>query len=191
MPPVVPPVDEAEWVERVRNGDAAAFEGLFNQYAPGLAGYAYRLLGTQDGAEDIVQALFVDLWLHRERWQLRGSLAAYLYLAVRNRALNCRRHDNVKERRVHVVTGARAAGEHTQPSVDEELDAAETGAAISAAIAALSPQRRTVCTLRWLHGLSRAEIAERLGLTEKTVENHLTDAYKKVWSRVPGLPPQR
>jgi RNA polymerase sigma-70 factor (ECF subfamily) len=173
--------DEVALVERVRAGDEGAFEELFRQHAGRLLDFAFGYTGSKDDAEDIVQTVFTKLWMARERWELRGPLSAYLMLAVRNAVRDRSKHDRVVERHKPSV-------QHDAPAGDAVLDAKETAAAIHIALRALAPQRRAVCTLRWAYGLSYAEIAAKLNLAPKTVERHITLAYKELRNRIPDLP---
>jgi RNA polymerase sigma-70 factor (ECF subfamily) len=180
--------EDAACVARVRDGDAAAFEALFRRYASELADYVYRHAGERDEAEDVVQVLFTNLWLGRQRWILRGSLTAYLHLAARNIMSNRRRHARVEQGwRTRVVSIARLDGGQSCPGPDDEYQAAETAAAIDAAIRGFPRQRRQVSRMRWVEGLGYSDIAQRLGIAEKTVERHLTMAFKELCAQVPGV----
>lgn len=180
--PLGDPARDAALAERVRAGDEAAFESIFREHARALLDFAYRCRGSADNAEDIVQTVFARLWMGREQWELRGSLAAYLRLATRNMIRDRAKHARVVEQHRSSVRPSVVAGS------DEVLDAAETAAAIQQAIELLAPQRRAVCILRWAQGLSYAEIASTLNLAEKTVERHLTLGYKELRERIPTLP---
>ena len=70
-------------------------------------------------------------------------------------------------------------------------NARDTAAAICASVAALPPQRRAVCTLRWVHGLSYSEIATKLHIAPRTVERHLALAYKALRTHLPMIRPPR
>jgi RNA polymerase sigma-70 factor (ECF subfamily) len=182
------PNEDAAWVARVRDGDGAAFEAMFRRYAPELADYVYRHVQDQSEAEDVIQALFTNLWLGRERWTLRGSLAAYLYLAARNIMANRRRHGRVVDGwRARVVRIAKLDGARTYPAPDDEYHAAEMAAAIDAVIREFPTQRRLVSRLRWVDGLGYGDIARKLGIAEKTVERHLGIAFKELCAQVPGV----
>jgi RNA polymerase sigma factor (sigma-70 family) len=89
--------------------------------------------------------------------------------------------------RARVVRIARFDGERAYPAPDEQYEAAETAAAIDAAIREFPKQRRLVCRLRWVEGLAYGEIAKRLGIAEKTVERHLGLAFKALCARLPGV----
>lgn len=182
-------IHDAALVERVRAGDASAFEAIFRQHVRALLDFAYHCTGSVDDAEDAVQAVFARLWMARERWELRGSLLAYLMLATRNMVRDRIKHERIVERQ-RAAAWREAA--HGTPKVlassDETFDAEETAVAIRLAIETLAPQRRAVCTLRWCYGLSYAEIAAKLNLAEKTVSRHLGLAYKELRRRIPDLP---
>jgi RNA polymerase sigma-70 factor (ECF subfamily) len=179
--------DEHALVAQVRAGDEAAFESLFRRYAVRLLNLAYPLVGSKDDAEDVVQEVFAKLWMARERWELRGALIAYLMLATRNVIRDGAKHDRVVAgHRTTVLEHSQTDGSRATCGPDDELEARETAAAIQTAIAALAPQRRAVCTLRWTKGMSYAEIAKTLNLAPKTVERHLALAYKELCGRVPG-----
>jgi RNA polymerase sigma-70 factor (ECF subfamily) len=180
--------EDVAWVARIRAGDQAAFDALFRRYAGELADYVYRHTGDREEAEDVVQVLFTNLWLGRERWTLRGTLSGYLFLAARNILANRRRHTRTVERwRARVVGVARVVGQRMHPGPDDQYEAAEVAAAIDAAIREFPTQRRSVCRLRWVEGLAYSEIAARLGVTEKTVERHLGEGFKVLCARVPAV----
>ena len=84
-----------EWAERIRSDNEAAFEALFRALAPGLCVLATRYVGSHQVAEEIVQDLFLQLWTRRSELAVEHSLTAYLFTAVRNRALNQVRRDRL------------------------------------------------------------------------------------------------
>ena len=72
-------------------GDERALETLFRSHYASLCEFAVRYVREEALAEEIVQDLFADLWARRAEWRLRGPVRAYLFGAVRNRALNVRK----------------------------------------------------------------------------------------------------
>jgi RNA polymerase sigma-70 factor (ECF subfamily) len=171
-------------VARIQAGDRAAFEQVFVANAQRLYDYAFRFLRSRDEAEDVVQDLFVRLWQNREQLQLHDTLTNYLYGAVRNGVSNRIRHEHVVQRFAETSASLQAETRQFSPTPDEALEIAERQALISRAIATLPERRRMVCVLRWMQGLSYAEIAKRLGLSEKTVSNHLQLALRDVHERL-------
>jgi RNA polymerase sigma-19 factor, ECF subfamily len=177
--PTPGPGRDAAWLERIRAGDAGAFETLFRDHYHGLCVFAARLVASDAIAEELVQDVLLRVWQQRERWTVTGSVAAYLYGAVRNQALAYLRHARVERRRQdrrgaesrHTIEGHVA-------QADEAVRGAELAAAIDRAITDLPPRCREAYLLRRQHHLSYAEIAGVMNVTPKTVEIHIGAALK-------------
>jgi RNA polymerase sigma-19 factor, ECF subfamily len=157
-------------LEGLAAGDHAAFESLFREYHAPLCAFADRVVAAPDVAEEIVQDVFASLWRTRSTLRIRTSLRAYLYTAVRNRALNHARRSGTESVLDAAVSMDASAG--AEP--DALVQAAETAEIVASAIASLPPRCREVITLRWVHGLSHAEIAEIMSVSVKAVENQVT-----------------
>lgn len=179
-PPLFPPSgmpvpDDSALLPRIRAGDRDAFEALFRAHYPDLCRFAASRVGSPDAAEDVVQEVFFRVWSRRAEWEVTGSVRAYLYGAVCNRALNL-----LEQRETHRRGHERAGREgsapgmgEAQPAADERLQAEESAAEVRRAVAALPERAREVVTLRWQHGLRYAEIAGIMGISVKGVENQL------------------
>jgi RNA polymerase sigma-70 factor (ECF subfamily) len=176
--PAPGPGRDAAWLERIRAGDAGAFEVLFREHYHGLCLYAARLVASDAVAEELVQDVLLRIWQQRERWTVTGTVAAYLYGAVRNEALGHLRHAKVERK----WQERRAADPHPAFSqahqADELVRGAELAAAIDRAIAHLPARCREAYLLRRQHHLSYAEIAGVMNVTPKTVEIHIGAALK-------------
>ena len=177
-PPALPP--DAEVVRRVRAGDAAAFEALFRTYFPGLRDFAAALTRSPEMAEEVVQDVFAALWLRRARWEVHGgSVRGYLYGAVRNGAASRGRHSLVEKRWFARFAGDPAEeGSASAPDPLAEVAAGEISERVRRAVDALPERARVAVTLRWMHGLRNAEIAEAMGISVKGVEVQITRALK-------------
>ncbi len=169
-------------VHRVRTGDVTMFAQLFRVYAARLASFVYRYLRSREDAEDVVQELFLRIWRSRETWQVRGSVNDYLYLAARNQARDRLAHRAVVDRHrafeLYNSTSSMAAEPNGGP------DDGEWQAMLTRALDELPARRRDICILRWRDGLSYADIAHRLGVSPKTVENQLARALKTLRERL-------
>ncbi|SRR6266542_1358795 len=169
-------------VKLIRSGDVPAFGELYQRFWNPLYNFAFRYVQSAEEAEDVVQELFFRIWRNRAQWQVGTSLQNYLYAAARNGALaRLRRHASARRWREKRIG---EEPEESSVSADELLYAAETSAEIERALSEMPPKRRAVCALRWIDGLMYAEIAERLGITEKTVENHLGTGLKFMRERI-------
>ena len=166
-------------VARVRAGDAAAFEALFRAHYGPLCGFAERYVGSAAIAEELVQDLFADLWARRDTWTPRSSVRAYLFTAVRNRALNLRKRDTLERDWSEQEATAEVHALHQDPPrADAALETAELHARLEAAMESLPERCRLVMRLRWREQLGYAEIAEIMGISPKGVENQLARGLK-------------
>jgi len=178
---------DAEVVRRVRAGDARAVEALFRAHYPGLRDFAAALTRSPETAEEVVQDVFAALWLRRARWEVRGgSVRGYLYGAVRNGAASRGRHRLV-ERRWFARLAGDPAEEAREPAPDPLADAVagDLSERVRRAIDELPERARVAVTLRWMHGLRTAEIAEAMGISVKGVEIQMTRALKTLRERLP------
>lgn len=175
-------------VERIRAGDVAAFEELYRRYWTRLYNFAFRYLRSAEDAEEVVQEVFFRIWRRREEWRVGGKLDNYLYFAVRNAAFDRLQHSAVVmqwEQRVRI--DALAAENRAAASAEEALYAGEFGAAVERALSELPPKRRAICVLRWIDGLTYAEIAARLDIAEKTVETQIGRGLRYLRERIAEL----
>ncbi len=182
LPQTAPPSssdDDDALVERVRTGDAQAFEALFRAYYAPLCTYATVLVASREDAEELVQDVWSAVWAQRHRWEVHESVAAYLFRAARNRALGWLRRRRVAERwqqdtaaqESSVAVGAWSADPH------DALVQAEGIAALRRGVAALPERCRQVFLLRQ-RGLSHREIAEAMGIRPATVEVQMWKALR-------------
>lgn len=164
-------------------GDRAAFEALFRLHYRPLCAFAVQYVKDTDKAEDLVQDLFFRLWLDRAKLAITTSLKAYLFASVRNRCLN-----EVKSAgRVRVLN--EEADEHAMDEERSEDEHTERIARVQAAIELLPEERRKVFKLSRYEGLKYHEIAARLGISVKTVENQMGKALKSLREELADLVP--
>lgn len=168
---------------RIASGDRAAFEEAFRAHYRPLCAFANTYLNDRDRSEDLVQELFVKLWNERERLNVTTSLKAYLFSAVRNRSFN----------ELEKVVRMKPINEslHDTPLEDSRSEEDHTwrSARVLAAIEALPEERRKVFKLSRNEGLKYLEIAERLGISVKTVENQMGKALKTLREELADLVP--
>jgi len=162
---------DAEWIAAIQAGRLDVFREIFDVYAPRLQRFA-QLWTTWDIAEDIVQDVMFDVWQRRTSLDAaRGSLAGYLYAAVRKRAAQHVRHESVVERTERNESDdtplAMGAGPATP---DVYVAAGDIRGALMAALAPLPELQRAALLLRWVHDLPFARIAEILGISENAAK---------------------
>lgn len=173
-------------VQQIRGGDESAFEQLFHEYALGLAAFVDGYVHDAAVAEELVQDTFLWIVSHRSTWSVRGTIRSYLYKAARNHALNYLKHRAV-ETRWTIGAGAPAPDELvTNAEGDDRLIAEERVTILTHAIARLPESRRAALTLRWMQGLSYAEIAAVLGSSTKAVEIQLNRTLRQLRQLLDG-----
>ncbi len=169
-------------VLRVRAGDRQAFEGLFRAYADRLCQYTASVVRSRAVAEELVQDVFADLWTRREQWDVRTTVARYLYAAVHHRAVNQLKRRALAERWATAATpapgeDAPAMSTRSEP-VDRHVEHAEFRAALCQALDRLPERCRVTFILRRQHHLSYTETAAVMGVTLKCVERQYTKALR-------------
>jgi RNA polymerase sigma-70 factor (ECF subfamily) len=167
--------DETYW-QQMAQGDKKAYEQVFRAYYELLCKYAYTVVRDKDEAEEVVQNLFYNVWKKREQLQIQSSVKSYLYRAVRNDCLNRVKHDQVR----HTYA---MDYRHTAPISGnglESLEAKELSRHIREAVETLPTQCAEVFRLSRFEQLSYAEIAQRLDISTKTVENHMGKALRRM-----------
>ncbi|WP_118975685.1 RNA polymerase sigma-70 factor [Taibaiella koreensis] len=154
---------------------AEVFEQAFKTQFEALHAYACSLVADPEEGREAVQQVFYKLWKKREELRIGQSLTAYLYRSVHNECMDqYRKKENRRKYEVH----SRLRQEHTMAGVPGELSELEQR--LAAGIAALPPQCRQAFNLSRTEGLRYREIADRMGVTVKTVEKHITHALKQL-----------
>lgn len=134
-----------------------------------LGMYALRIVDVVDDAEDVVQEAFTKAWHKIEAGVDVGNFKSYMYMAVRNEAISL-----LRSRREQVSVDA-------VPEPEAEIiDTSERDAALWRAIDALPERCREVFLMSKRDGLKNVEIADELGISEKTVRNQLTKAFERL-----------
>lgn len=158
---------------RIRAGDARAFEQTFRAYYEPLCAFAFRFVRDNAAAEDLVQDVFGALWTSRASINIATSLRAYLFAAVRNRALNIRKHEMVVDDWERDELAHDELHPHpVQPDV--LLDRKLLKARLETAFQSLPERAATALRLRWREGMSYAEIADAMSISVKGVEKLLS-----------------
>jgi RNA polymerase sigma-70 factor (ECF subfamily) len=161
--------------QRIRTGDVAAFEQLFRAMHAPLCEVVDAYVRSQDVAEDIVQDLFLTIWITRSELAWKESPRGYLFAAARNRAFHHLRHAAlVRRRAAESATDPRLTGTgSTAPLADHLLETAEVGSRIRRVVDALPPRTRLAAVLRWDHDMAHKDIAVAMGISVKGVEKLL------------------
>jgi len=157
----------------VHDGDARAFEVVFDRHADAAFSLAYRMCGRQSTAEDVVQEAFLSLWRSGARYdRRRGSVRSWVLGVVHNRAIDLFRRESVRAGRDVNADGLvelMRAPDDTPGDVQRREDAE----GIRAALKELPADQRHVIELAYFGGFSHSQIATMLELAPGTVKGRM------------------
>lgn len=175
MDPSVPSaVSDAALLGQIREGDERAFEALVLRYRVPLARYVTRVSRRPVDADDVLQTVFLRLWMGRDRLSVSVSMRAYLYAAARHQTLNLLRDTRAGDAIEAMDAAEEVADAEGRPDAAVEL--ADLEQTVRAAIDALPARCREVFLLSREGELSYPEIAEALGISVNTVKTQMSRA---------------
>jgi RNA polymerase sigma-70 factor (ECF subfamily) len=169
----VGPID----LDRLRERDPTAFGQLIETYSPRIYNLALKMLGNPDLAEDILQETFVNAYRAIDRFEGRAHVSTWLYRIAHNAVLMRLRKEkgipDLKSLEDDLDLDTVSVGEGWQDGPERQLLRSELLEEMDAALANLSEALRVVFVLRDIDGLSTAETAEVLDLSETAVKSRL------------------
>ena len=167
--------EEKLLVSQFSQGSHIAFKALFMRYYPKVRSFIMGLVKSESEAEDLTQEVFLKLWTHREKFCEVEVFGTYLYVLTKNTTFNyLRSRQNRQDSQ-----GTEWVEESTDTTPYEELVAKDLQLLIDMVVENMPPQRQMIFRLNREAGLTNAEIAEKLQISKKTVENHLNLALKE------------
>jgi RNA polymerase sigma-70 factor, ECF subfamily len=166
---------ESILIEGLHNRDKIIFDYIFNYYYSGLCVYSMRYLENHESTKDLVQDFFVQLWIEGPRLQINTSLKAYLFTSIKNRCLDTIKHQYVKNKYRSTLL---STGSKSENSTELMIAEAELRTAIQNCLEKLTPRCREIFELSRINGNSNQEIADKLGLSKRTVELQISNAIK-------------
>ncbi|MGV3547310.1 MAG: RNA polymerase sigma factor [Pedobacter sp.] len=161
-------VDDQYLLAQMKGDDESAFHLLYDRYWEQVYNAAYKRLKDADYAKDITQDIFLQLWSRRKELQI-AFVPSYLYMSVRNNVFKWME----KEQRFTTIPDLLACLEQRSDRADVELLRKEFMAKYEAMVNSLPAAQQTIFKLRFHDDLSTKEIAEKLNISRKTVQNQL------------------
>ena len=162
-----------EILARLADNNQAALEELFDYYYPRLYNFSKAFLKLEEGIDDILQEVFVRIWENRRHIKQSYTFESYIFTITRNKLLNeLRSRLNNQKTRDRIFQSA-VAREYLPFEADEFVELAQK---VELLIEELPARQKEIFKLSRIEGLSHKEIAEKLNITAKTVEYHITQA---------------
>jgi RNA polymerase sigma-70 factor (ECF subfamily) len=162
-------------LNRLVKGDKSALQILFNNYYTDLVRFGIKYVKNHEISEELVQEVFINIWERHQSLVITSSLKSYLFTSVKYRAFNYLRLQMPKKKLMENIelldTFANTEDYQVSPELKKE---------VSKAIDSLPTKCRAILIMSKMDGMSHREIAKELGVSEKTVENQITIAFKKL-----------
>lgn len=162
--------------EKLNDSDKESFALLVDKYHHQLCLYALHLTNDHDESKDIVQNVFLRLWQQRHRLENVTNIKSFLYSAVYNGFLNyLRDRKNLLDiEKVQISEIDSIAHSDSEDLISRQLKV------VKKQIEKLPPKCKRVFLLSKQEGLTNIEIADFMGISEKTVENHISKAFRRL-----------
>lgn len=164
--------------KRIKEGDLSAFDLLYHTYSQKLYGFAFSMLKNHDDAKEIVQDTFLKIWEKRKMINPLGSLQAFLFSVSYHTAIDLiRKRFKDDQYRTYLQD---QFSDYESVTEKEPIYYQELIGMLDKIVSELPEQRKKIYLLSREEGLSHKEIAEKLNISVKTVENQITLALKAI-----------
>lgn len=150
------------------------FEVIFKRYYIPVKSFLKKLVKTGDDAEDIAQDVFTQLWVKPEVWKDNPDIDRYIFRMAKYQALNFLRNNarlsdqGLVDADISMVEMVSDGNSATDPIIRKEADLL-----LRMALDRMPPKRREIFAMSRFDGMSHKEIAEKLGLSVRTIESHI------------------
>ncbi|MDR6781798.1 RNA polymerase sigma-70 factor (family 1) [Pedobacter africanus] len=168
-------LQDEELLQLLKQEQMAAFEEIYNRYWDKLYAAAYKRLQSKEVSEELVQDLFTSLWINRNVLNIHTSVAGYLFTSVRYLVLG-----QIQKEMVRASYKESLSLNRIDNSTEETVLLNDLVANLNVAVEQLPVKCKSVFELSRKEFKSNKEIAAELGISEKTVENQLTKALKRL-----------
>ncbi|PRD52002.1 RNA polymerase sigma factor [Sphingobacterium gobiense] len=164
--------DEELWI-LIRDGNQFAFAALYNRYWEKLLNTAYSRLDDPVAAQDVVQQLFIDIYVNRDKIVIQSSLVAYLQVALKYKVI-----DRYRQRLKidNKLVSLKEAATMCSDSMEEAIEAKHAMDKLGELLILLPEKCRQVFELSRFEEKSQAEISEELNISVSTVKKHMNKA---------------
>jgi RNA polymerase sigma-19 factor, ECF subfamily len=172
-------------LKEVAKGNEKAFRTLYDACFNQLSAYIFKLCKSPAATEEIVQEIFLKLWLNRVALTNVDAPEAYIFSMARNKTIDYLRK---LAKETQLITALSIQLQEYNNNIDDKLNISELQLIIEEALSQLSPQKIQIFRLSKQEGLSHDEIANKMQLSKSTVKNHLSETLKHVREHISEQP---
>jgi len=169
--------NEPEALLQMADGNIAAYRFLFDHHFTDLCNFLLFYLHSKELSEEIALEIFTYIWEKRETLQIKVTFKSFLFASAKNKAIS---HYRKEHKTIFTSLESSESIMTDISSAQHFMENNELREIIDSAISKLPEKSRQVYQLAWEENLSHKEIAEQLGITPKTVENHVGIALRKL-----------
>jgi RNA polymerase sigma-70 factor (ECF subfamily) len=175
---------DEDLMQLVRRGKASAFEVVYERHASAAFSLAYRIVGTRNGAEDVSQEAFLNIWRSGARYDRgRGSVRTWVLGIVHHRAIDHLRRATVHDKRRASDEGMEERFEAPERT-DSEVARRDEARTVRKAMEELPAEQSQVIELAYFGGFTHTEIADMLETPVGTVKGRMRLGLKKLRDRL-------
>jgi len=172
-----------ELIALLKAGDHAAFSEIYERYGASLVRFAASKLYDLDDCRDLVQDIFVSLWIKKDM-PIHGELKSYLFAAARHKVVDKIRKNVTREEYAIVIQSLK---DYDIYDPEKDINAKDLESVVASAIEKLPPRTKEIYMLSRNEYLSIPDIANKLGLSDQTVKNQLSAAIKALKETISKL----
>jgi RNA polymerase sigma-70 factor (ECF subfamily) len=185
------PEKDEKLIADCKRGDVHAFKKLMRKHQSYAFALAFRALGDENDANDIVQECFIRIWRSIGTFDLNRKFTTWMYRIVSNLCVDwLRQRKRYAVSFSHIETNPGLINRLEIVNVEDELSQKELGNWINILAEQLTPKQRMVFVMRDLQGMSIAEIGETLQMRTNTVKSNLHLARRSVRQRLLEIDPE-
>ncbi len=174
-------MEEKDLLYQLSKGDANAYKKIFDAYYKPLVVYSYKLVKDMDTSRDIVQDVIVNFYEKRKEIEIHTSLKSHLYQSVKNRCINHLKRENViRTHHSNILIGE----QEKEKEFFDIMEETELENRIYQIIKNLPNQCQNIFEMSRFKGYSNQEIADELSISKRTVETQISNALKKLKSKL-------
>lgn len=154
-------------ISGIKRDDYSSYNQLFMRYYSRLCAFVFNMTQNHSASEDVVQELFIRLWIQRGKLEITENISGYLYRSSKNAALNYLRAEKGRQKSIQNMP-------LQEWQSDEDLiEQIEFSAALNQCIGQLPERSRDVFMKSRFDGLKQQEISDQLGISVKTIKNQI------------------